>query len=794
MKISYNWLIELTGLDWSVDEMAERLTNCGTACEDIQAVGRFMDNVVVGEVVELKPIEGADKIRLATVNLGSETKELVCGAPNVAVGQKVPVALVGARLAGDMVIRKAKIRGIESSGMICSERELGISDDHSGIMVLDSDAPIGTPLKEYLAYDDYRLTFELTPNRPDSMSAIGIARDAAALASVKVRKPKISLIEVEEKALDIISVAIEDSDACPRYAARVIKNVKIGPSPWWIKRKLLISGIRPINNVVDITNYVLLETGHPLHAFDLDRFGSRKVVVRRARDKEMFTTLDGKEHELIPDVLLITNGNTGVAAAGVMGGLDSEVEDTTTNILLESAYFNPSVIRKSRKHLGFVTESSTRFEKGADPNGVLYAMDRAAALMAELCGGEVLAGVVDCYPKPIEPKTIDLRPQRCNDILGTSLSVERMAQILSNLEFEVKTEEKLSVTVPTFRPDIEREIDLIEEVVRIEGFFNVPDAITNIGPLFTPIHPEDKFVEEMRTLLTGAGFDEVLSHGLANSKLVKKINPDLPAVHLLNTATAELDVMRNSMMSSMLTIISHNVAHRNIDLKLFEIGKVYFPPSASEDWKEEGRVALAVTGKTPNTWRETPRLFDFYDLTGALELVRSHFRWGSWSFEAAELPGFDKSLSYIVKLDNTPIGSIGQVASGITDFLDIKQPVLIVEFSIEELAGISTRQIEFTPLPQYPAAPRDIAMMLDLSVPVGEVIDAVKETAGELAESVDLFDVYTGKQIESGKKSIAISISYRSSKGSLSSEEVDAVQQKVIGMLKEKFNAVIRDK
>ena len=414
MKVSYKWLLELTGLDWPVEDVAHRLTLCGTACEYIEHAARHMDKVVVGEVLALDPVKGADKIQLATVDVGNGKMDVICGAPNVAVGQKVAVALEGASLAGGMVIKKVKIRGVESSAMICSERELGISDDHSGIMVLDAKIAPGTPLAEALDFHDYILTFELTPNRGDSMSAIGIARDLAALASTKVIRPEVKINEASEPASNAVKVTIDDPAGCPRYAARVIRNVKIGPSPWWVRKRLLLSGVRPISNVVDVTNLVMLETGHPLHAFDLDRFGSSHVVVRKAASGELFTTLDGKKHELTPEVLLITNGQTGVAAGGVMGGLNSEVEDDTTNILLEAAYFDPATIRRSRKKLDLVTESSSRFEKGADPNGIPYAIDRAAYLFQQICGGKVLSGVVDCYARRIEPLNISFRPQRCN--------------------------------------------------------------------------------------------------------------------------------------------------------------------------------------------------------------------------------------------------------------------------------------------------------------------------------------------------------------------------------------------
>lgn len=794
MKVSYKWLKELTGLDWSVEEMAHRLEMCGAACEEIEPTAHYMDRVIVGEVIELKPIEGATKIQLARVNIGSEVLDSVCGAPNVALGQKVPLALIGAKLAGEIEVKRVKIRGVASDGTICSERELGISDDHTGILVLNPDAPVGVPLAEYLAYDDYRLTFELTPNRPDSMSAIGLARDAAALASIKVRKPEFELKESSEKASDYIKVRIDDPAACPRYAARVIINVKIAPSPWWIKRKLLVSGVRPVCNVVDVTNLVMLETGHPLHAFDLDRFGSTEVVVRKAHDGEKFTTLDGKEHELTPEVLLITNGKTAVAAGGVMGGLDSEVEDSTTNLLLEAAYFDPSVIRKSRKRLDVLTESSARFEKGVDPNGIPYAINRAAYLFQQICGGEVLGGIVDCYPQRIDPVKITFRPQRCNYVLGTNSSADRMKQILTDLEFTVDGTGQFEVTVPTFRPDIEREIDLIEEVARIEGYDAIPDAIANIGSLFTPSHTEDTFVDEVRRILTGAGFDEMLCHGLADSRLAELLNPGVPQLHTVHPVSEELNIVRNSLAQTALVVIGHNISHRNLDLRLFEIGKAYFPPDERGVWREELRVLLAVTGSTPNGWRERPRPLDFYDLTGAIERLAQHFRWPRFAFAPAKVSFLEEDISFNLLLDGQPTGVIGKVSSSVLDKLDIKQPVYVAEIEVERLIPMSRPPIEFVPLPIYPAAPRDLAIVVNEDIRAGDLVSAVKQTVGGLSESVSIFDLYAGKQIEQEKKSIAISIAYRSREGSLSSEEVDALQQKVIDVLKQDFKAEIRDR
>ncbi|RME24962.1 MAG: phenylalanine--tRNA ligase subunit beta, partial [Candidatus Zixiibacteriota bacterium] len=658
MKIAYSWLKELTGLDWPVEEMAERLTLCGLSCEDIAYLGRFLDKVVVGEVLTVEPVEGASKIRKTVVSVGKEQLDIVCGAPNVAVGQKVPVALIGAKLDGGMEIRKARIRGVESSGMICSEAELGISADHSGIMVLSPDTPVGAAVRDVLELDDYVLDLELTPNRGDAWSAIGIARDLAAVAGVKLKRPTFKLTESDKPVDKSVSVTIDDTTACPRFTARIIRNLKIGESPWWVKKRLLASGIRPISNIVDVTNLVMLETGNPIHAFDFDRFESNRVLVRRANDGEKLVTLDGREHTLTPDVLLITNGEKPKAAAGVMGGEDSEVGDDTVNVLLEVAYFDPTVIRKSRRALGLNSEASQRFERGVDPNNVPNASARAAYLFAELCGGEVDRGMVDAYPKPIEPKTVTLRPERCDAILGLHLEPRRMTEILTGLEFEVTPGDPITVSVPTFRHDISREIDLIEEVGRIHGYHEIPDAVENIGPLYAPTHWQDRFLTELRQLMNAAGFDEMVGHGLADSKLARLLHPEEPMVRIVNPVSEDLDIVRNSLVVSALPVIAHNIAHREVNLRLFEIGKACFPPTGDRDWFEDRRLLIAVTGETESDWRTPSRALDFYDVKAALEQISRRFHWPPMRFDDEAVPYFEPDVSFAVSCVGQRIGAI----------------------------------------------------------------------------------------------------------------------------------------
>lgn len=795
MKISYNWLKQLAGVGWSVEEVAHRFTMCGLPCEEYVATDRYMNKVVVGEVLEVTAIDGASNIRRTLIDVGGEKLQIVCGAPNIAEGQKVPVALIGAKVAGDLKIKKAKIRGVESHGMVCSEAELGLSNEHDGIIVLDSSAKVGADLAGHLDYHDYMLDLEITPNRGDALSAIGAARDLAALAGTKIKRPTFELTESKDKTSDHISVRIEDAKACPRFTARIIRNVRIGESPQWLKNRLLSAGIRPISNIVDITNYVMLETGNPIHAFDLDRFDSGEIIIRRATKDEPFSTLDGKKHKLTPDVLMVTNGKIPIAAAGIMGGLDSEVSNDTKNILLEVACFNPSVIRKGKRVISTESEASYRFERGVDPNNLPNVSDRAAFLLGELCGGEILAGMVDCYPEVIKPRTISLRPERCDAILGVKIEPRRMVEILKGLEFTVESEgPPIEVTVPTFRPDIEKEIDLIEEVARIEGYDSIPNSDRNVGSLYTPLHQRDLIFDDIRHCLTSVGFDEMLGHGLAHSRLASLVSTGVEQLKILNPVSVDLDIMRNSLTLSALPVISHNISHRQVDLRLFEIGKAYFPPGSNGEWLEDDRLVLVVTGNTEIGWREKPRALDFFDIKGALASLSSRFGWLQFSFPEVKDSRLDPGCSFGLSVGHQEVGVIGLVNNSLLKEFEIKQPVWLAEMSLVSLIEAGKSLASFTPLPMYPAAPRDLAVVVAEEVRVAELIAEVRKAATELAEAVTIFDLYQGKQIPEGKKSVGIAITYRSSQRSLSGDEVDKIQSAVIKRLNETFDAEVRER
>ena len=797
MKVSYNWILELVDVDWPPEEMARRLTLAGTACETVINMAERFDGMVVGEVLSVKPVPKADKLKLAEVKVGADTLQIICGAPNVAQGQKVAVALIGARLPSGAVLEKVSKFGVDSSGMLLSEAELELSADHSGIIELPRDAKVGQALAEALMMKDYSLEFELTPNRPDSISAIGIAREVAALSGKTVTGPEINVVEVNEKSADQIQVEIEDPDFCARYIGRIVKNVTIAPAPLWMKARLLASGVTPINNVVDITNYVLLETGQPLHAFDLSHFQTGKVVVKRASGKQEYVTLDEIEREIDESALMITNGTEYLAVGGVMGGLKSSITEETTDVLLESAYFDPSSIRKSRRKLGISTDASALFERGVDPNGAMRAIDRAAQLMGEITGGSVLRGAVDNYARKIEPLTISLRPSRCNQILGTQISSTEMASILKGLEFEVSGDDQLTGTVPTFRPDIEREIDLIEEIARIYGLENIP---TTSGYLAYADQGESgefreraQTLREIRETFLACGYDEVLGSGLAEEKLLEEIDPGRPRILLENPVSDEFAAMRNSLLYSLLAAARTNITHQVTSIQLFEVGAIYGPSIAAE-FHERQTIGALVSGKTKPFWRageQSP--LDYYNLKGALDQIARQARLKPLSITPAKLPAFAPGAGYNLTCDKRPVGRLGQISTAIARLFDIKSPVFALELDFETLLMGRLSLSDYHAVPRFPSSSRDISMILEESTSIGTLLEGIQARGEGLIEGVDLFDLFRGEQIPRGKKSAAISIRFRSAEKSLESSEVDGLQQKIITYLKHEFKAEIRD-
>ena len=792
MKVSYKWLKNFIDLDASPEEIEYKLTLSGSEVENIEVLGSDLDRVVVGEIGKIEKHPQAEKLSICQVNIGTEIKQIICGASNIRIKQKVPAALIGATLPNGLRIEKATLRGIDSHGMICSEKELGLGEDSQGIMILDSGLKVGQKLADALDLNDFIFDVDLTPNRADCLSILGIAREVAALFDKKLRKPEISLTEIEEEASSFIKVTIDDPLACPRYACRVIRDVKIEPSPFWIRRRLLSCGVRSINNVVDVTNYVMLELGHPLHAFDFDLFPQAEVLIRRARKDEKFITLDQVERKLNPEILLITDGKKPVAIAGIMGGLESEVSDYTKNVLLESAHFDAKVIRRGRLFLGISSESSQRFERGTDPNNVSFAADRAAFLIQQMAKGEVLKNLVDNYPKPIVPVRIGLREKRVKEILGTELNKEQIRNFLQSLELNVKENEDLEVEVPTFRPDLTREIDLIEEVARIYGYDRIKTSLRAGGNLVTSISPEEKLLKKVKEILVGLGFFEVITNNLVDPKLLEKLCPDKKILLVQNPLSEELSALRTTLIYNLLNVASHNKKRKETQVRIFELNKVFL--SKQEDLPEEKyKLALALSGSNnPIFWGEEEKPVDLFSLKGIVESLLESLSIPLTALVPKENPVFPAGGCFEVRGWDMNLGVLGEVSEEVLVDFDIKDKVYMAELDFETLFSLAPQTQTFQDLPKFPPVDRDIALVLDEQILAGGVMGKIREVGGDLIESLSLFDCYRGKQIPTGKKSLAFAVRYRSKEKTLTDQEVEEVHFKIIEELEKAFNAKLR--
>jgi phenylalanyl-tRNA synthetase beta chain len=791
MIVSYNWLKEYVKIPWSALKLAEKLTGSSFPVDRVENLGEKWQSILVGLILKMEKHPQISSLLTCEVATGKETVKLVCGASNIEVGDKIPLALPGTVLPDGKRIEKAPIHGVDSTGMLCSEAELELGTDTTGIMILNPKVKIGQSLTQALDLEDWLLELDITPNRPDCLSIYGVAREISALSGQPLKKIDFKLKESREPASKYAQVSIEKQTDCPRYLARVIRNVKIGPSPAWLARKLYSVGQRPINNVVDITNSVMLELGQPLHAFDYDKLAHKKILVRRAKEGEEFVTLDGVKRKLSPDVLLITDKDHPVALAGIMGGQESEVSNRTTNILLESAYFAPQRIRQGRKLLGLATEASTRFEKGADPDIVDFAANRATALMGEIAGGEILKGAVDKYPRKITPKTIVLKPERVNQLLETKLSTAQMSRIFKSLKFSVQGKQNLKVTVPTFRPDITQEADLIEEIARIYGYDNIPTAVQNKGVLEVFESEQEKFFSDIKNRLVGWGFQEIVTDSLVDPQVLENFGYSSAAIAVLNPITNDHSVLRTNLAVSMLPVILVNQNRKQPDLKLFEIGKVYWKDNGQP--RENYRLCIAVTGsRQTRSWGTRPEPVDFFDLKGVIQALSESFGISDLKFSPMQSSHYSSSLSFAIQTCGKNLGSSGLINRAILDRLDIKNEVFLAEIDLTNLATAVGKDMYFKPLPKYPPVERDIAVIVDKSLLSEQIVVKIKDWAGGLAEEVGIFDVYSGKQVPADKKSLAFYIRYRSAKKTLTEEEVNTVQNRIVQNLEREFNAQLR--
>jgi phenylalanyl-tRNA synthetase beta chain len=825
MKITLNWLKQYVDFNWSPAELAERLTMLGLEVEGVHTVAGAFDGIVVAQVITRDKHPNADKLSVCRVNDGTGERQIVCGAQNFKAGDKVPLILPGASLPlkpGDkepFTIKVGKIRNVESHGMMCSHEELGINPEaighkkEDGLLILREDAKVGQSFAEYLGRSggDVVYDLEITPNRPDWNSVIGIAREVAALTGNPLKVPDCSgavsaptaVTDRRYNASDLVSVRLDAPDLCPRYTARVIKGVKIGPSPEWLRSALEKVGLRSISNVVDVTNIVMLETGQPLHAFDYHLIakgaaGTPTIVVRRAGAGEKFKTLDGKEHGLTKENLLIADEAKGIALAGVMGGQNTEINDQTVDVLLESAYFAPSNVRHTSKTLGMRTDSSYRFERGCDPNwGVDFASRRAAQLILETAGGALAEGVVDAYPQAIKSKEISLRFAKTTELLGVSIEPEQQTKFLVSLGLvevsgnsALRTPHSAFFSIPTFRPDLKREVDLIEEIARLYGVDKIP-ATAPRGA-----HGENAFdavydqLAAVRHLLTGLGL-----HEAQGQTLISSADCGAEVVALANPLSSDMDVLRPSLLPGLIHSLRHNVSRKNYDAALFEVGRVF--TTVNGQTREERRLAIALTGqRDPSFWSGAEReaKCDAMDLKGFVEEVLEHFGLRGVQFtQRAESTAMFLESAAIALGGKLPLGEMGQLLPALAKKNDLRDGVFLAELRLDELITRANASKSFKALPQFPASRRDVAMLVPEATTHDAVLAAVKQAKPANLESVELFDVFRGKNVPEGQKSLAYAFTYRGADKTLTDADINAAHAKVVESFKTQLKATVRE-
>jgi phenylalanyl-tRNA synthetase beta chain len=795
MRLSLNWLRDFVDLTVTAEELADRLTLAGLEVEALEQVAPDFSGVVVGRVAKVEPHPQADRLQLAEVEDGRAVHRVVCGAPNLTAGKLYPFAPLGATVSGGRKIKPAKLRGVASEGMLLAEDELGLSADHVGLMEIPQNLPLGRDFAEALNLADVVLEVAVTPNRPDCLSVLGLAREVAALLGQPLRRPEVAVAEVAEPAHPLAKVTILDAVGCPRYAARLLLDLTVGPSPFWLRRRLQVAGLRAINNLVDITNYVLLEFGQPLHAFDFQKLRGGEIVVRRPQTGEShFVTLDGQERPLTPETLLICDRDKPVALAGVMGGLESEVTEATRQVLIESAYFDPGTIRRTAKRLGLGTEASYRFERGVDPEGTIHALERAASLMAQLGGGRVLAGRLDVYPNPIHRPRLTLRASRANAVLGTNLPQEEMQGLLKRLHLPTvkRDADTMEVQVPPFRGDLEREIDLIEEVARLAGFDQVPVTLPR-GTLATQRPgPEPRLRAEARHLLLGQGFFEAINYSFQPERLQGLLAEARDSLHLANPLSEEQAVMRTSLLPGLLDTLRRNHLKQMQDVRLFELSKIFRPAPGTELPQEEQWLTGVLSGaKEDNPWLAPKAPADFFDLKGMVETLLQGLLVPEVSFRGDGLPDYFALGARVYSRDRE-LGVLGQIAAPVCERLDLEGPIWAFELNFQTLAAAAEPFPLFTPLPRYPAVYRDIALIVPVEVPAARVAQELYFHGAPWLVEARLFDVYTGAPIPEDKRSLAFRLSYRDPDKTLTDEAVNRHHEALVQALAEELGAELR--
>jgi phenylalanyl-tRNA synthetase beta chain len=799
VKIPYRWIRELVETDATPAVAAERLTMAGIEVASVTPVVSGLSGVVIGEIIGIAPHPAGGPLTVCQVSAGARRASVVCGAPNVRVGARVALAPPGAVLPGGRRIETAAIKGTASEGMLCSEAELGLGEDATTILVLGPEAAPGTDLVAALGLDDVVFEVEVTPNRPDCLSVLGIAREVAALTGGRLRPPATAVAEQDPAVESLARVTVEDTELCRRFTARVITGVRVGPSPAWLAQRLRAAGLRPINNVVDVTNYVMWELGHPLHAFDHARLAGHRIVVRRARAGEVLVTLDGQPRSLAETMLVIADAERAVGVAGVMGGANTEVTETTRTVLLEAAYFKPGSVRRTARALGLSTEASYRFERGADIEAVRQAQDRAAALIAELSGGRVARGVIDVYSAPRSELTLRLRLDRIRRVIGACPPAGEVGRILSSLGFPLVAQDGgFAVTVPAFRRDVSLEDDLVEEVARVWGYAEIPSTLPS-GKLTLTRRPRPvRARDAVRGGLAAAGYHEAVTLSLLDPARLALVGlaPDDPRlVTLQNPLATDRSVLRPTLLLGLLEAVQTNVRRQMPDVRLFEIGRVFEGQGAGKQPIEDTRLAVVLTGlRAPWTWFAGRRRADVFDVKGAVETVVEALGRAGVTLQPTDAPYLEEGRGGTVLVGGTPVGVLGELHPAVQAAFDLPAAVFVAELSLDRLDAIPAEPVVHRPLPRFPAVARDLALVVPAAMPAAQVDATLAEVQGRLPalRAFHLFDVYTGEQVGAGKKSLAYSLLYQAEDRTLTDEEVNAMHTEVVERVRRALGAEVR--
>lgn len=796
MLVPLKWLKEYVDIDISTKELTDRLTMTGSKVEAIEDMGENIQKVVVGRILSVESHPNADKLVVCKVDVGNDTIQIVTGAPNVKEGQLVPVALHGAHLPGGKKIKTGKLRGVVSQGMMCSGQELGLTDadypgaEVDGIMILKEEYPLGMDIKEALSLGGEVIEFEITSNRPDCLSVIGIARETAVTLKKQLRYPRIEVQKGIGRAEEEASVVIEDEKLCPRYCARIVKDVKIGPSPRWMRRKLAAAGVRPINNIVDITNYVMLELGQPMHAYDIDKVGQKTIIVRRAKNGEELITLDNQTRKLDENMLIIADPEGPIGLAGVMGGANTEITDETKNILLESALFDGGIVRSTAKRLGLRSEASSRFEKGLDIVNVETALNRAVQLIQQLDAGIVVEGMIDVCYGSLKMQTLEVPWKRINQLLGVELAVEKICEILESLEFKVECYgDILKVGVPSFRRDIESTADLAEEVARIYGYNNIPMTLMEHSISRAARTQKQILTDLAKETLAGMGLYETVTYSFTSPQIYGSIGfkkEEYPlAVKIANPLGEDQSIMRTTLIPSILEVLSRNFNRRVKDCRVFEIANIYLPKSLSIDELPD-EIRTLIIGEYGSE-------IDYYVLKGQVEVLFDVFGiLSNIKFVPGTHPSFHPGRTAKIMFGEEEIGVIGEIHPTVAENYELNTRVLMGELNFEKLMKFAYIKRRYTSLPKYPAVTRDLAIVIDKKILASRIEEVIRQNAGCLLEKIELFDIYEGNQIPEGYKSMAYSLSFRAPDRTLKDEEVNDLQKRIVDGLANTLNARLR--